>query len=83
MPRKVNIRKEDPERFAVIKAEQDELRRIYSSPMEMVRKCPYCGVLLSVVPRGNHTYTRQRCPNCGTCYISASVVQNCIKSQTY
>lgn len=65
MPRKVNIRKEDPERFAVIKAEQDELRRIYSSPMEMVRKCPYCGVLLSVVPRGNHTYTRQRCPDCG------------------
>ena len=64
MPRKINIRKENPERFASVKAEQEELRKKYSSSMEMVRKCPYCGAMISAVPRGNHTYTTQRCPDC-------------------
>lgn len=64
MAKRVNVKKVDPEHFAVVKAQQDALKKELTSPMEMVRKCPYCGAMISAVPRGNHTYITQRCPDC-------------------
>ena len=64
MPKKINIRKRDPEHYARIKAEQDELEKECSRKLKIERMCPYCNFPVSTVIRGNHGYAREVCPRC-------------------
>ena len=62
---KVNIRTKDPVHYAKVMAEQEELRKAYSSSMTMARLCPYCGHKIEILCRGDHGGSYNRCPNCG------------------
>lgn len=62
---KMNIRELDPERYAKVKAEQDELRRQCSAQMSIARICPYCGHKIKILYRGQHSYSQDKCPVCG------------------
>lgn len=64
MPR-VNIKQVDPVRYAQVAAEQEELKRAYSSQIKVARLCPYCGHKVEVLCRGTHSGTYTKCPNCG------------------
>lgn len=62
---KVNIKVSDPVHYAQVTAEQEELKRIYSSSMTLARLCPYCGHKVEILCRGTHGGSYTRCPNCG------------------
>ena len=64
MPR-VNIKQVDPARYAQITAEQDELKRTYSSQVQIARLCPYCNHKVEVLCRGTHGGSYIKCPACG------------------
>ena len=64
MPR-VNIKQADPVRYAQVAAEQEELKRTYSSQMQVARLCPYCGHKVAVLCRGTHSGSYAKCPSCG------------------
>ncbi len=49
---KLNIRNSDPERYARVTAEQEELKRSYSSQIRVARLCPYCDHKIEVLCRG-------------------------------
>lgn len=62
---KVNVKANDPARYARVTAEQEELKRTYSSSLTMARLCPYCGHKVEILCRGAHGGSYTRCPNCG------------------
>ena len=62
---KFNAKEYDPERYARVKEEQDRLRTTCKSELRLARLCPYCDYKLSVVLKGEHSYTSEKCPNCG------------------
>lgn len=66
MPR-YNIRTENPDRYAQVKAEQDRLRVecASNSNMTLARMCPYCDHKIEILFRGSHGYSFIKCPNCG------------------
>ena len=64
MPR-VNIKEKDPVHYAKVKAEQNELSKQCSSKMTMARICPYCQHKVTILYRGQHSFSKEKCPNCG------------------
>lgn len=62
---KRSIREQDPERYAKVKAEQEELKRQCSAQMSLARMCPYCGHKVIIQYRGQHSYFQQKRPHCG------------------
>ena len=62
---KMNIKEQDPVRYAKVKAEQDELSRLCSAQMTLARICPYCNHRITLLFRGQHGFTKEKCPNCG------------------
>lgn len=66
MPR-YNVRIENPNRYAQVKAEQDKLRAecARNSNMTLARLCPYCDHKIEVLFRGTHGYSLIKCPHCG------------------
>ncbi len=65
MMAKVNVREADPARYAQAAAEQEALKKIYSSTIQIARLCPYCGHKVEILCRGTHSGTYMKCPNCG------------------
>lgn len=61
---KVNVRTSNPARYARIAAEQEELKRTYSSSITMARLCPFCSHKIEVLCRGSHGGTYTQCPKC-------------------
>lgn len=64
MPR-VNIRERNPARYASVQAEQDRLRKQYSSLYTVARICPFCDHKIEILYRGSHGSANIKCPNCG------------------
>ena len=66
MPR-YNIQEKDPDRYAKVKAEQEQLRAecARNSSMTMARLCPYCEHKIEILLREIHGYSFLKCPNCG------------------
>lgn len=62
---KINIREVDPVRYAKVKAEQEQLSAQCSTLMTIARLCPYCGHKMTMLCRGNHNYSKEKCSNCG------------------
>lgn len=62
---KFNVKETYPERYERVKKEQKELESICESQLRLARLCPYCHHKISVVIRGEHSYTSEKCPNCG------------------
>lgn len=62
---KVNVRTKNPTYYAQVSAEQEELKRAYSSSMTMARLCPYCQHKIEILCRGSHGGCYTRCPSCG------------------
>lgn len=62
---RVNIRTSDPARYAQVAAEQEELKRIYSSQLRIARLCPYCEHKIEILCRGSHSGSYTKCSNCG------------------
>ena len=62
---KFNAKENDPERYAQVKAEQDKLQIKAKSQLRLARLCPYCDYKLSIVLKGDHSWTSEKCPNCG------------------
>ena len=56
---KFNAKENDPERYARVKEEQDRLRTRCKSELRLARLCPYCDYKLSVVLKGEHSYTSE------------------------
>lgn len=62
---KVNVRTSNPDRYARVAAEQEELKQAYSSSITMARLCPYCSHKVEVLCRGSHAGTYTQCSKCG------------------
>lgn len=62
---KFNIREQGPQKYKAVKAEQDKLSAICGVQMKIARICPYCGHTVSIVFKGNHFYTQEKCSKCG------------------
>lgn len=62
---KFNIREQDPQKYCAVKAEQDKLSAICGVQMKIARICPYCGHTVSIVYKGDHSYTQEKCSKCG------------------
>lgn len=62
---KFNIREQDPQKYSAVKAEQDKLSAICGVQMKIARICPYCGHTVSIVYKGDHSYTQEKCSKCG------------------
>jgi len=63
--RKINIRLQNPEHYERVKAQQDALRAKCSAHLSIARLCPYCEHRVSVVLKGEHSYSKEKCPHCG------------------
>ena len=62
---KIDSRNIDPERYACVKAEQEELQNRYSSHIMIARLCPYCNLKLETLCKGSHGASFTKCPQCG------------------
>ena len=62
---KINIKEKDPAHYARVKAEQDELNKQCQSNIAVARICPYCGHKIAILHSGHHSFSREKCPNCG------------------
>ena len=62
---KINIRERNPEHYAKVKVEQEALIKKCSAQLGIARLCPYCEHKVSIVLRGEHSYSKEKCPNCG------------------
>ena len=49
---KINSKALDPQRYACIQAEQQELEQQYSTHITMARLCPYCKLRLETLCKG-------------------------------
>ena len=62
---KVNAQQLNPERFALVREEQEDMKRQYRGMLKVARLCPYCDHRVEDLARGQHGYTMAKCPNCG------------------
>ena len=77
---KFNAKENDPERYARVKEEQAKLQTRCKSELKeeqaklqtrckselrLARLCPYCDYKLSIAIKGEHSWTSEKCPNCG------------------
>jgi len=62
---KFNAKENDPERYARVKEEQAKLQTRCKSELRLARLCPYCDYKLSIAIKGEHSWTSEKCPNCG------------------
>lgn len=69
MMQKTDICKQDPERYARVKAEQERLMALCSGKIKVARLCPYCGHKIDEPFQGVHGYTYAKCGKCGECVI--------------
>ena len=66
---RVDIRKENPVRYAKVKAEQDRLQNVFDITPTLVVECPYCGHKVGRLFKGQHAGIEQKCPKCGEVFI--------------
>lgn len=64
-----DVQKQDPARYAAVKAEQDRLRKMCVGKMKVARLCPYCDHKIDELLQGNHGYTFAKCDRCGECVV--------------
>ncbi len=64
MPR-FNIKENDPERYAAVKAAQDAIKKRYSSGVMLAKICPYCAHRIEMIQSGSHGPSYLKCSNCG------------------
>ena len=65
---RLDVRTQNPERYAQVKAEQEELKIQFSMAAfgtSVARLCPYCEHKIEILYRGAHGPSRAKCPNCG------------------
>lgn len=62
---KVNIKETDPARYAKVKAEQEQLNAQCCTQMTLARVCPYCNHKITILCREQHSFTKEKCSNCG------------------
>ena len=65
---RLDVKTQDPERYAQVKAEQEELKLQFSMAAfgtSVARLCPYCEHKIEILYRGEHGPSRAKCPNCG------------------
>lgn len=62
---KTNPKAEDPERYKQVKEQQQALFNQCNTKMTMARICPYCRHRIAIVFSGTHSFTQDKCPNCG------------------
>ena len=62
---KFNAKENDPECYARVKEEQAKLQTRCKSELRLARLCPYCDYKLSIAIKGEHSWTSEKCPNCG------------------
>ena len=65
---RLDVKTQDPERYAQVKAEQEELKLQFSMAAfgtSVARLCPYCEPKFEIWERGEHGPSRAVCPNCG------------------
>ena len=60
---KINSKALDPQRYACIQAEQQELEQQYSTHITMARLCPYCKLRLETLCKGTHGATYRSARN--------------------
>ena len=66
---KVDIKKQDPVRYAEIKLEQDKLREQFKRKMTITIECPFCFHKGGRMFQGSHGAIECKCDNCGEIFI--------------
>lgn len=62
---RINIKETDPNHYAQVAAEQEALKKTFSSTMQIALLCPFCGHKVATFCRGTHGGSYAKCPNCG------------------
>lgn len=62
---KINVKDANPDRYAQVAAEQEALKKAYSSAIQVARLCPFCRHKIEILCRGTHSGTYTKCPGCG------------------
>jgi hypothetical protein len=62
---KINVKESNPERYARATAEQEALKKAYSSTIKLARICPFCDHRIENLCRGTHGGSYTKCSNCG------------------
>ncbi len=62
---KINVKETNPDHYAQAAAEQEALKRTYSSTIQIARLCPFCGHKVEILCRGTHSGAYTKCSNCG------------------
>lgn len=62
---RLNAKELDPRRYALIQAEQKELKAQFSSHITMARLCPYCRNKVETLCKGSHGPIYVKCSQCG------------------
>ena len=62
---KINVEESNPERYARATAEQEALKKAYSSTIKLARICPFCDHRIENLCRGTHGGIYTKCSNCG------------------
>ena len=66
---KVDIKKQDPERYAIIKLKQETIKNQLNTMQTISLECPYCYHKIGRVFQGQHSGIECKCGNCGEVFI--------------
>lgn len=62
---KTKVQELDPVRYAKIRAEQDNLKKLVEEKLKVIRLCPFCEHRIESIAQGSHGYVITKCPHCG------------------
>lgn len=74
---------QDPQHYAQVRAEQEELQRKYATHITMARLCPYCEHKVEVLCKGSHGASFIKCPKCSESVFFPPVVFRTLVKSPY
>lgn len=67
---KVNVKKSEPEHYAQVKIEQEEIKNSIKAKFSITLSCPYCGHAAGKIYKGTSLANFEtKCENCGEIII--------------
>jgi len=62
---KFDMRRYNPDHYARVKADQEQIEAQYFQGVKLAQLCPYCGHRVGILCRGFHGAEQKKCENCG------------------
>lgn len=66
---KIDVRKQNPERYALVKMKQEKMRDKLNTEITVSLECPFCYHKAGRIFQGAHGAIECKCDNCGEIFI--------------